>query len=843
MNKDFHYYGTYVAARLAGYDFSSAELIAHAAQYVDDSDLSRLKDSSGSYYIKDFMPVPTVHTLKELGIHTMNNGWTEAFLDEVHRVWPVFHFLPGNFDAEGNYRKEYTGAASDAGKLAVWEYDEEAKEQFKLMCLPNSILVKKMIAGLDERSPLHEIGLRMHILADTWAHTYYSGVPAWFNNSVSEGGGIPWLPPTSYYNSFTYMGHCRAGSFPDYPYKKFTFKIQWSRDPITKNNPSDFLLALKQMTEALWCIRTHQPFDVEHYRAIDSANEAVITSILKTQENDQSSTWKAKIPKIKVGGMALKAPAEYDADQWLNAVKRTSGDISGTDYYKFNAAAVRHLHFVKTALEQERIFLDDIPQERIIRCNIKVDKSRYISPIVYKMENDSVATDGPVAEDGMDSEKLPYASVGQNPVVHELVFPNDDTLKCGTNIKIRTTENNPDQPEYKYLGAWKMDTYLYYYTRDYDLFKQKWCIGQPGSAAGTPIDLSRPVTLKNKHFETNPYLQPFSTSNDRLTTRKAEHTVSLTETASPGYLLLIDNYDSSAAQNKFVQQAKICYQALVTGLLAREQVAVVSCTKYADPVYPAAAGSHIVTLSGSRKEALEAAKAIKEFAAWRNENNLELAFSTLNGMLDDKENADKKYYILFTAGNSTVVGSDPAGTVRGDIPLLVHAAYPTADADRHKYETLLALNPKSEYCPSTTPSDIILQCHRIKKTVSGVDNMAVNEVFRLSESYYQEKEFVVCDKTHRMQVSLMWSDPGYHYTSVFPHDHQLKVSLIEPSGIPYPAAASFTGDGFCLFDITHVPAGKWTLIIEYGIPAGVSIDCGMGVFLYTSNINPKNTDK
>lgn len=839
MNKDFHYYGTYVAARLAGYDFSSAELIAHAAQYVDDSDVSKLKDEHGSYYINDFTPIPTVHTLLELGKHTLNMGWTEAFLDEVYRVWPVFHFLPGNFDADGNYRKDYMGAQSDSGQQAVWEYDEEAKEQFKLMCLPDSILVKKMVSDLNSRSPLHEIGLRMHTLADTWAHTYYSGIPAWFNNNVSEGGGNPWLPNTPYYNSFTYLGHCRAGSFPDYPYKNFTFKIQWSRESIVKDNPSDFLKALKQMTEALSCIRTHRPFDVRRYADIGSANEAIITSILNTCQNDQSGTWKENIKKIKVGGKALEIPADYDPEKWVNAVKSTSGDIRETDYYKFNAAAVRHLHFVKTALAQERLFLDDIPQEHIIKCQIKVDDSRYISPIIYKMGNDVVVAHEPAPKDDIANEKLPYASVGQNPVVLELVFPNDDTLKCGTNIKIRTTENNFDHPEYKYLGAWKWDTYLYYYTKDYYLFKQKWCIEQPGSTIGTPIDLSKPITLKNKHFTDKPYLQPYDPSNNRLTTRKAEHAVNLTETASPGYLLLLDNYDSSVASNKFVQQAKICYQALVTGLLAREQVAVVGCTKYGEPIYPKEQHSRIVTLSGSRKEAPEAGRAIKDFAAWRNENNLELAFSTINDMLDSPE---KKYYILFTAGKSTVVGLPAADTVRADIPLLVHAAYPTANEDRHKYEDLLARNKKSEYYSSTASSDVILQCHRIKETVSGA-HMLVNEVFSLSGSYYQEKEFRVDDHFRRMQISLVWSDPDYHYTAVLPNDHTLKVSLIEPSGARYPAIATFTGGGFCLFDITDIPTGKWKLLIEYVIPTNISVDCGMGVFLYTPNTNFKDTNK
>lgn len=40
----------------------------------------------------------------------MNSGWTKAFLDEVHRVWPVFRCLSGSIDAEGNYREDYIGA-------------------------------------------------------------------------------------------------------------------------------------------------------------------------------------------------------------------------------------------------------------------------------------------------------------------------------------------------------------------------------------------------------------------------------------------------------------------------------------------------------------------------------------------------------------------------------------------------------------------------------------------------------------------------------------------------------------------------------------------------------------
>lgn len=36
MNKDFHYYATYLAALLAGFSKEETDIIAYAAQFVDD---------------------------------------------------------------------------------------------------------------------------------------------------------------------------------------------------------------------------------------------------------------------------------------------------------------------------------------------------------------------------------------------------------------------------------------------------------------------------------------------------------------------------------------------------------------------------------------------------------------------------------------------------------------------------------------------------------------------------------------------------------------------------------------------------------------------------------------
>ena len=46
MEIDMHYQATYLAARLAGFDKPQATTIAHAAQYVDESDMSQLQDKT-----------------------------------------------------------------------------------------------------------------------------------------------------------------------------------------------------------------------------------------------------------------------------------------------------------------------------------------------------------------------------------------------------------------------------------------------------------------------------------------------------------------------------------------------------------------------------------------------------------------------------------------------------------------------------------------------------------------------------------------------------------------------------------------------------------------------------
>lgn len=503
MNLDFHYYATYIAARLVGYSKNEAETIAHAAQYVDDSTPSRVINK----LLPNLSPVPTSHTTGEL---IKGHDWSEAFYDEILRVWPVFHFLPGNYNEEGKTIRSYNGVTEDKNDSSAWYYDDEAKEQFKLMCLPNSKLAESMINNLNENSSLVEIGLRMHTLADTWAHMYYSGVPAWFTNGAADfETNDPRLnsvsyenqPGSNYHNSLIYLGHTQSGHWPDYAFLSFSCKYPWMGRTFRKDNVTDYLCAIKQLMNALFCIKNKHPFNInreEPYYDLSQENEEVIKNILsivtldKTSiidsTLDQTNVWKANINRIKVNGVELGVPEDYKEDKWQKEAERVPvNQRKNTNYYIFNDAAIRHLNFVKSELEKRSIYLDNIPDKRIINVKLRNRDGRFIS---------------------FSEDSYPTLSTNTS-VVLQLILPNNEPLKNGSIVEIRTTETANIQKDYRYLGAWAKRA-LHYYTKKNNPSCQKWKIEQDGVEVGRLINYAKPIQLLNIYYSNEPYMQPYN---------------------------------------------------------------------------------------------------------------------------------------------------------------------------------------------------------------------------------------------------------------------------------------------------------------------------------------------
>lgn len=515
MNLDFHYYGTYVAARLAGYDFDSAQTIAHSAQYVDDSDEIMLEDSLGHYYIKNFTPIPTAQGLSDM--LKKNFRWSEGALKSIADIWVPFHFLPGNYGDNTDIKK-YTGPRSDNGSLFRWTFDDESEKQFKLLCQPNSLLVKRMINDIvtnhtEKDYTLEMTGLRMHVLADTWAHMFYIGMPAWFVNDAgvavykidgTEKTPVKWkrvwpwddstdilngemaTPDMSAYNSLVYLGHGRMGHLPDYPYLKYQYSPRWSKDDITKDNFTYSLQALKQLTRALECIKNKTLFDINSYADLPADVEDVIKEILATKINDQSETWRNNINRIKINGIPLEVPVVYNKNLWLDILKKRRIPIENTDYYHFNTSACLHLKLVRDSLAENNIYIDAIPRENIVSTKFKCKKGKYIGSI-----------------DEASKRIQYYPKMQDNGITLEIIKQTPRLLTSGDIVEIKTLEAGVD--DYNFLGAWETKT-LYYYTRAYDISKQKWQIEKVDTSVDDKIKAGDRVRFKNMNFDKKPYM-------------------------------------------------------------------------------------------------------------------------------------------------------------------------------------------------------------------------------------------------------------------------------------------------------------------------------------------------
>ena len=345
MNKDFHYEATYMAARIAGYRQEEAVTIATAAQFVDDMDAAMI-ERRGLAAARQ-----TVQSDAEMKPYIMDPGvFDTRTLVKIREIWIPFHFLPGNF--EGDSRKEEPGNI-----ISEYKDYSPVQENFNLMCLPKSQLVQRMIEDTKERysDNLYMIGLRMHVLADTWAHQYHIGTPAiWANNYKGEiqvadrpfsfsnaiasavfddvlekGRFIHTIEnPAARETSVFYHGHGRLGHLPDYGFMNYTYTPVWSQDQVVKDNQADCLAAFRQMVYAMKCIKEQTEFDT---RAGGDPLEGCLGEIqvvLAERSLDQTQAWRGAAGRLFPGEQL----PEYDAGAWSDADCRAFAGCANAHY-------------------------------------------------------------------------------------------------------------------------------------------------------------------------------------------------------------------------------------------------------------------------------------------------------------------------------------------------------------------------------------------------------------------------------------------------------------------------------------------------------------------------------
>lgn len=297
MQEDFHYYATYCAAFLAGYNHEESLDVAYSAQFVDLCTRTLLAKIKG----------PSEAATTQMQLELMDARTDPVGLQDITRIWSAFHFLP----------KDLYATKPKCGKKYLNKY--------RLICGPNGDLVVRTVE-LAKGKPLQSVGIAMHVLADTWAHSNFAGTPSLVINNTNyvfyelfpEGDGYREVPITfvhrtstpddldnsvytnSLYqtseNSIMNLGHGRAGHLPDYSFVRYKYLPAWGEyAELIKDNPSDYMKAFTQMIRAMKYIRG----EVETFAKDEYDMEAAmphkdrIRGIIEKRQIIASKDWKA----------------------------------------------------------------------------------------------------------------------------------------------------------------------------------------------------------------------------------------------------------------------------------------------------------------------------------------------------------------------------------------------------------------------------------------------------------------------------------------------------------------------------------------------------------------------
>lgn len=291
MQLDFHYYATYCAAFLAGYSHEESIRIAYSSQFTDKCSRKFLAKIGGQ------RSAATTQTQIELA----DSPADPISLQDIVRIWSSFHFLPFDLNASVKGLRSY-------------------KNRYRLICRPNGALVKDTVELAKGRS-LEAVGISMHVLADTWAHSFFAGIPSLvinntnsyfyellpdrerkvnFRSSVSrpddpekgEYSGSIFQPSE---NSVMNLGHGRAGHLPDYSFARYRYMPAWADyEEIVKDNPTDYMQAFRQMVYAMKYLRGEtEAFvtDMYDHESVDPYQDTIM-SILSKRQTDASEDWK-----------------------------------------------------------------------------------------------------------------------------------------------------------------------------------------------------------------------------------------------------------------------------------------------------------------------------------------------------------------------------------------------------------------------------------------------------------------------------------------------------------------------------------------------------------------------
>ncbi len=459
MDQDFHYYGTYYAAIKGGFTKDEATLIAKSSNFIDFFN----ETTYAAYWklVSQTTKADHYDVVAQLDCprYTFQGGFLSALASPEDGLWCSYHFTPGNYDDPVNTPgREMVHGQSVASFLPKFETRDTTKGRYilekynpetlgdlefgKLLNRPQSALSRHLIvdaircAMSDARleSILHYavggsailqnnrednlrrfklilLGIRAHVIADTWAHQDFCGLnnvmntywdvnyepqswnpfhmgygrqsidyddgttSDWTNQVLSGAEAEVGLISKNFEavpNGTTYLGHGWMGHLPDFSFTKFRYKPCWadpSQPAVERNNPEQYKYAWVELVSLFTQAKGSGWLEVDDQFVNDlsQASQAIQSPCqLKgsgTGRKSSANAWQHLFGNVP--STIIDVDSEPDTNAVLSGmIEMTSRlDRYGTDIvsinsdlYLFQIAADYHFHFVKDYLERHGLY-------------------------------------------------------------------------------------------------------------------------------------------------------------------------------------------------------------------------------------------------------------------------------------------------------------------------------------------------------------------------------------------------------------------------------------------------------------------------------------------------------
>lgn len=255
MHKDFHLYGTYLAARIAGFNHEDAGVISAAAQAVDDFTYETEYKSVQKNGFFDMLKDGIMYRKDDPEYYRKGKDCPDRYF--VRTLWTCFHFLPGDIDEVFN--------PDDTNRKYITRPGGRLYNYVKTMLLSYN---GKIPTDANQRNDvLARIGVALHVIADTYAHEGFCGIDTElniaenikitnFNKKVDLGvrhsstRHVPVLAAELI--DFASIGHGTAGHIPDISWIDYIIEYKYRNEgEKEKKNPEIFANAFVEIVKIL----------------------------------------------------------------------------------------------------------------------------------------------------------------------------------------------------------------------------------------------------------------------------------------------------------------------------------------------------------------------------------------------------------------------------------------------------------------------------------------------------------------------------------------------------------------------------------------------------------------